>query len=1081
MADTERLKELFARALTMRDPADRNAFLAEACQGDPELRQQLDSLLHAAEQAGGFLEATMKFRRDDARMEGAGTVIGRYKLLEEIGQGGFGVVYMAEQVEPVRRMVAFKIIKAGMDTREVIARFEAERQALALMDHPNIARVLDAGSTDTGRPYFVMELVRGIPITEYCDAENLSSRERLRLFVKVCHAVQHAHQKGVIHRDIKPGNVLVTMHDDEAVPKVIDFGVAKAIGQKLTEKTLFTGFNNMIGTPAYMSPEQAQLSGIDVDTRSDIYSLGVLLYELLTGAPPFEVETFRRAALDEVRRMIQEVDPPKPSTRLQSLGEGLREVARRRDVQPAALTRLVRGDLDWIVMKAMEKDRRRRYDTPDALAEDVSRHLDNEPGSAAAPDTVYRVRKFVRRHRVGITMAASLVLLLAAGVAVSTWQAVRAIRAERAQTTLRVQAEAREKISRAALLARTGDPETAEQTLKSIPPLLAQLDHRDAAAIYAAVGAWRAGRGEWNEAMTNYRRVIDAQPDEFEGYHFLAPLLVRVNEPAAYEELRRNMVVRFGATRDPLVADRLVKDCLILPWSGPEVARLSGLADMAVKEGSSHKAWRRFQFAKGLVEFRQGHYREAGEWMHEVAESGEWSRDINRDVQGYMVLAMANYKINEPSFARSTLVTGLAVARDGLPADSAPFKDLPTWNDWIISHVLMDEARLLIEGPAGLVGDASATEPRPDAHVESSPLGAQYEKPAAAVTSPASGNDVASPGPGTETVARVGNPSSSLTVLPLRLGGQPVDRLAEVVGLLIEQSGLESVELGSAVFDPGGNTGMDALQNALGAFLTEHPVSTDYALYAEYNGVPGKGINELRAVLLDRAGRVAWSERLTADDEPFRQLENPDPMNVSILLVNRLSPVMGLNEETRRLARPGRIARLFEERSGVPPESERAAISDRQKTMKDARRTLTLLVFPARANGAVDATSAGVLAQVINEAGLCRAIVSPGAAAIEPTQLVPDELKMLWTLARSFQGYVRQTHPDADYLLLADYSYYPERWEIGLVHFVVCNRQGDWVIVDLQNSEQQDYQAIKPTSSAACSRLVVRRLAGYLD
>ena len=274
---------------------------------------------------------------------------------------------------------------------------------------------------------------------------------------------------------------------------------------------------------------------------------------------------------------------------------------------------------------------------------------------------------------------------------------------------------------------------------------------------------------------------------------------------------------------------------------------------------------------------------------------------------------------------------------------------------------------------------------------------------------------------------------------------------------------------------------MDALQGALGAFLTEHPVSTDYALYAEYNGVPGKGINELRAVLLDRAGKVAWYERLTPDDEPFRQLEGPDPMTVSLLLVDRLNPVMGLNDETRKLARPGRIARLFEERSGVPPESERAAISDRQKTMKDGRRTLTLLIFPARANGSVDTASAGLLTQLINEAGVCRAIASPGAAAVEPTQLTSDELKMLWTLARSFQAYVRQTHPDADYSLLADYAYNPERWEQGIVHFVVCDRQGDWVIVDLQNSEHEDYQAIKPTSSEACSRLVVRRLAGYLD
>src|SRR5262245_16953251 len=279
----------------------------------------------------------------DMPTERPGMMVGRYKLLQQIGEGGFGVVFMAEQTEPVQRKVALKIIKAGMDTREVIARFEAERQALALMDHPNIARVLDAGTTEAQRPFFVMELVRGMPITKYCDENNLSTRDRLELFIHVCRAIQHAHQKGVIHRDLKPGNVLVTLHDGEPVPKVIDFGVAKALGQKLTEKTLFTRFEQMIGTPAYMSPEQAALGGLDIDTRSDIYSLGVILYELLTGVTPLDEETLRQGALDEIRRMIRETDPPKPSTRLLSLGGRLAEVAKHRHAEPAALSRLIRG------------------------------------------------------------------------------------------------------------------------------------------------------------------------------------------------------------------------------------------------------------------------------------------------------------------------------------------------------------------------------------------------------------------------------------------------------------------------------------------------------------------------------------------------------------------------------------------------------------------------------------------------------------------------------------------------------------------------------------------------------------------
>jgi serine/threonine protein kinase len=359
-------------------------------------------------------------------IEQAGDRVGRYKLLEKIGEGGCGIVYMAEQTEPVRRRVAFKIVKLGMDTRQVIARFEAERQAMALMDHPNIAKVLDAGATDTGRPYFVMELVRGIKITDYCDQNNLSTRERLDLFIKVCQAVQHAHQKGIIHRDIKPSNILVTLHDGVPVPKVIDFGIAKATQQPLTDKTLFTSFQQFIGTPAYMSPEQAELSGLDIDTRSDIYALGVLLYELLTGKVPFDAKDLLAAGLDEMRRVIREQQPPKPSTRLSTLEDAdLSTVASHRRVAAPALIDLVRGDLDWIVMKCLEKDRTRRYETANGVASEIKRFLNNETVEARPPSSIYRFQKLVRRHRLVSASVASFLISISLALALTGWALLR--------------------------------------------------------------------------------------------------------------------------------------------------------------------------------------------------------------------------------------------------------------------------------------------------------------------------------------------------------------------------------------------------------------------------------------------------------------------------------------------------------------------------------------------------------------------------------------------------------------------------------------------------------------------------------
>ena len=430
------------RAIEISSPEEQKAFLDEACAGDEELRGRVEGLLSAHHEAGSFLQSAPQASAAgpiDGHTEGE-MQIGPYKVLQEIGEGGFGVVYMAQQQRPVQRKVALKIIKPGMDTREVVARFEAEQQALALMDHPHIARVLDAGMTATGRSYFAMELVKGVPVTEFCDKNNMRLKERLELFVTICRAVQHAHQKGVIHRDIKPSNVMVTLHDGKPVPKVIDFGVAKAINQQLTEKTLFTKYGQMIGTPQYMSPEQAEMSGLDVDTRSDIYSLGVLLYELLTGTTPLSAERLRATGLAEMQRVICQEEPPTPSTRLSTLGEQATVVASLRQTDARKLRQILRGELDWIVMKTLDKDRGRRYETASALASDVEAYLNDEPVHARPPSVIYLLRKTYRRHRTLAIMAAIVALVLLVTTAISIWQAIGATRA-RALADLRFEQE----------------------------------------------------------------------------------------------------------------------------------------------------------------------------------------------------------------------------------------------------------------------------------------------------------------------------------------------------------------------------------------------------------------------------------------------------------------------------------------------------------------------------------------------------------------------------------------------------------------------------------------------------------------
>lgn len=525
-------ESIFAAAVAL--PADQRApYLDAVCGSDAAQRNRVDGLLRSHEEAGSFLEKAPAGERTEAASdvpqgrflsgkdlatvssEGPGTRIGPYKLLQQIGEGGMGVVYMAEQEQPVRRKVALKVIKPGMDSKQVVARFEAERQALAMMDHQNIAKVYDAGTTDSGRPYFVMELVHGVPITQFCDQNKLTPRERLELFVPVCQAIQHAHQKGVIHRDVKPSNVLVTMYDDRPVPKVIDFGVAKAVEQRLTERTMFTQFGTLVGTFEYMSPEQAEMNAFGVDTRSDIYSLGVILYELLTGTTPLERQRLREAALNELVRLIREEEPPRPSARLSSSGN-LPKIAAARKTEPARLSRLVRGEIDWIVMKCLEKDRSRRYDTANGLARDLERYLADEPVEAGPPSAGYRLRKYARKHRRLLTTAAAFGLLLLIGVVLSTWQAVRAMQAEtlarseaqRARTAAEAETDQRQRAQENEQRARASEAE-ARLTLTDMHTshglMAGERDDPAQAILWFANAARLAGAGTERERANRVR------------------------------------------------------------------------------------------------------------------------------------------------------------------------------------------------------------------------------------------------------------------------------------------------------------------------------------------------------------------------------------------------------------------------------------------------------------------------------------------------------------------------------------------------------------------------------------------------
>ena len=729
---THHEEELFDTARKISDPKARAAFLERACDGDPALHAQIEGLLKAEKEAEQFFEdggsvvisaLTLPSTPGEAfSTEGAGSTnppgeepigsrIGRYKLLEKIGEGGCGVVYLAEQEEPVRRHVALKIIKLGMETKSVIARFEAERQALAMMDHPNISRVFDAGATDRGPPYFVMELVHGVKITEYCDRNRLDTAGRLDLFIQVCHAIQHAHQKGIIHGDIKPSNIMVTSQDGVSVPKVIDFGISKATEVRLAERALVTTQGPLVGTPAYMSPEQAQMRSGDIDTRSDIYSLGVLLYELLTGKTPFEAKALVALGFDEMRRTLGETEPPRPSMRLQNLAlPELVKTSASRAIEPRKLISALRGDLDWIAMKALEKERSRRYETANGLAMDIQSHLNHEPVTARPPSRLYRFQKLVRRNRIVFVAGGAVALALVVGLGTSTWLFLkerdahhRAVAAEQQQARLREEAEMREKITQAALLVSEERFSEADALLNNISLTQPTVE---GAAVLRSVGEWLAVQDRWKQAADRLTTLLRVdQLDGGDGATLdqlrAGSALVELGDSRAYERFRQEAIARFATTHSPYT-DRILKISLLLPANKVLLESLKTAAEATGKycaEADSSgdvftAAWR--SVALALFAYRTGNDIDAIGWSRRcLAYPGS---NAPRTATARVILGMALHRLGRPEEANAELFAAQEIVErnfKGRPSRGNPVQGF--WFDWTFARVLVREATALVD------------------------------------------------------------------------------------------------------------------------------------------------------------------------------------------------------------------------------------------------------------------------------------------------------------------------------------------------------------------------------------------------